>query len=61
MNLYQLQIVWIGKVLMADLYLLTHSQVYGKLIVIHHMGNLKKNNNGVYFVKFTVFISARVV
>lgn len=46
---------------MADLYLLTHSQVYGKLIVIHHMGNLKKNNNGVYFVKFTVFISARVV
>lgn len=43
-NLYQLQFVWIGKVLMADRYLLIHSQAYGKLIVIYnyHMGNFKK-------------------
>lgn len=62
-NLYQLQFVWLGKVLMADRYLLIHSQAYGKLIVIYnyHMGNFKKKYKGVNFVKFTVFISARVV
>lgn len=62
MNLYQLQFVWIGKVLMADRYLLIHSQAYGKLsFIIIIWATLKKKNKGVNFVKFTVFISARVV
>lgn len=43
-NLYQLPIVWISKLLIAVCYLLIHSQAYGKLIVILHMSNLKSND-----------------
>lgn len=62
-NLYQLPIVWISKLLIAVCYLLIHSQAYWKLIVILHMSNFKSNDIEVYFVKFTVlvFISAKVV
>lgn len=42
-NLYQLPIVWISKLLIAVCYLLIHSQAYGKLIVILHMSNFKSN------------------
>lgn len=42
-NLYQLQFVWLGKVLMADRYLLIHSQAYGKLsFIIIIWATLKK-------------------
>lgn len=43
-NLYQLPIVWISKLLIAVCYLLIHSQAYGKLIVILHMSNFKSND-----------------
>lgn len=43
-NLYQLLIVWISKLLIAVCYLLFHSQAYGKLIVILHMSNFKSND-----------------
>lgn len=43
-NLYQLPIVWISKLLIAVCYLLIHSQAYGKLIVIPHMSNFKSND-----------------
>lgn len=39
-NLYQLPIVWISKLLIAVCYLLIHSQAYGKLI----MSNFKSND-----------------
>lgn len=43
-NLYQLPIVWISKLLIAVCYLLIHSQAYGKLIVILHTSNFKSND-----------------
>lgn len=43
-NLYQLPIVWISKLLIAVCYLLIHSQAYWKLIVILHMSNFKSND-----------------